>query len=329
MMSAPLLDVRDLHTHFTTYRGTLHAVDGVSFQVARGETLAMVGESGCGKSVTALSVMRLVRPPGKVVRGEVLLDREDLRRKSRAEMRQIRGTRMAMVFQDPLSTLNPTFTVANQLTEALRAHGVAKGRAAWTRGVELLEAMGIPDPQERMHSYPHELSGGMRQRVMIAIAISCRPDLLIADEPTTALDVTLQAQIMELLARVKEARGLAVVLITHDLGIVSRFAERAAVMYAGEIVEQGPTARLLSEPLHPYTQGLLRCVPRLGRPDLPISPIEGSVPDMVALPPGCRFAPRCPEVMEICLETSPSVYLPFPDRPVRCHLHSRAEMVTP
>jgi len=316
-----LLDVQDLHTHFPTYRGTLPAIDGVSLSVRPGETLALVGESGCGKSVTALSIMRLIRPPGRIARGRVLFDGDDLLAKPRREMRDIRGGRIAMVFQDPLSTLNPTFTIQNQIAETLRVHRVAKGTQVRQRAIELLEAMGIPAPHERLHSYPHELSGGMRQRVMIAIAVSCRPDLLIADEPTTALDVTLQAQIMDLLARIKQERGLAVILITHDLGIVSQFADRAAVMYAGQIVEQARVSDLMAEPLHPYTQGLLRCVPRLGRPDLPITPIEGSVPDLVALPPGCRFAPRCPEAMDRCRETVPPMYETPTGRLVRCYLH--------
>ena len=318
-MDHPLLDVQDLHTHFPTYRGTLPAVAGVSLSVRSGETLALVGESGCGKSVTALSIMRLIRPPGRIARGRVLFDGEDLIAKPSREMREIRGGRIAMVFQDPLSTLNPTFTIQNQIAETLRVHRVAKGTQTRERAIELLEAMGIPAPQERLHSYPHELSGGMRQRVMIAIAVSCRPDLLIADEPTTALDVTLQAQIMDLLARIKQERGLAVILITHDLGIVSQFADRAAVMYAGQIVEQARVSDLMAEPLHPYTQGLLRCVPRLGRPDLPITPIEGSVPDLVALPPGCRFAPRCPEAMDHCREAVPPMRETPTGRLVRCY----------
>jgi oligopeptide/dipeptide ABC transporter ATP-binding protein len=318
-MDHPLLDVQDLHTHFSTYRGTLPAVSGVSLSVRPGETLALVGESGCGKSVTALSIMRLIRPPGRIARGRVFFDGEDLLAKPRREMQDIRGGRIAMVFQDPLSTLNPTFTIQNQIAETLRVHRVAKGTQVRERAIELLESMGIPAPHERLHSYPHELSGGMRQRVMIAIAVSCRPDLLIADEPTTALDVTLQAQIMDLLARIKQERGLAVVLITHDLGIVSQFADRAAVMYAGQIVEQARVSDLMAGPLHPYTQGLLRCVPRLGRPDLPITPIEGSVPDLVALPPGCRFAPRCPEAMDRCGETVPPMHETHTGRLVRCH----------
>ncbi|UCH36686.1 MAG: ABC transporter ATP-binding protein [Armatimonadota bacterium] len=322
-MTRPLLDVRDLHTQFHTYRGPLRAVDGVSLRVNRGETLALVGESGCGKSVTALSIMRLVRRPGKIVRGDVLFDGQDLLHTSAAAMRHIRGGRVAMVFQDPLSTLNPVFPAGAQIAESLKVHGVARGREARERSLHLLEAMGVPAARDRLRSYPHELSGGMRQRVMIAIAVACEPELLIADEPTTALDVTLQAQIMDLLARIKEETGLAIMLITHDLGIVAQFSDRAAVMYAGQIVEQGPVAELLERPLHPYTQGLLRCVPRLGRPDVAITPIEGSVPDMVVPPPGCRFAPRCPQAMDRCLETMPDVYAPEADRLVRCYLYSQ------
>jgi oligopeptide/dipeptide ABC transporter ATP-binding protein len=325
MTERPLLELDDLHTHFSTYRGTLRAVDGVSLSVKRGETLALVGESGCGKSVTALSVMRLIRRPGRIVSGRIVFDGQDLLSMKKSEMVEIRGSRIAMVFQDPLSTLNPTFSVGNQIVETLRVHRIARGRQARERAVELLETMGIPAAADRLRSYPHELSGGMRQRVMIAIAVSCHPDLLIADEPTTALDVTLQAQIMDLLARVKQERGLAVLLITHDLGIVSQFAQRAAVMYAGQIVEQASVSELMEEPLHPYTQGLLRCVPRLGRPDIPMRPIEGTVPDLVALPPGCRFAPRCPEAMERCSEADPPTYEPRASRRVRCYLYERSE----
>ncbi len=320
-MKRPLLEAQELHTYFETYRGTLRAVEGIGLRVARGETIALVGESGCGKSVTALSIMRLVRAPGRIVAGRVLLDGEDLLAKSEAEMRDIRGGRIAMVFQDPLSTLNPTFTVESQITETLRVHRVGAGREARDRAVELLEAMGIPAARDRLPSYPHELSGGMRQRVMIAIAVSCRPELLIADEPTTALDVTLQAQIMDLLAGIKEERGLAIVLITHDLGIVAQFAERAAIMYAGQIVEESLVSQLMEEPLHPYTRGLLRCVPRLGRPDIPISPIDGVVPDLVSLPDGCRFAPRCSAAMERCGRAVPRLYPVGGERAVRCYLY--------
>ncbi len=324
-MGEAVLGVRDLHTHFSTYRGVLRAVDGVSFELKRGETLALVGESGCGKSVTALSIMGLVRRPGRIVRGEVLFGGEDLLRKSQSEMRRVRGGRIGMVFQDPLSTLNPTFSVETQIVESLRIHGVAKGKEARERSIELLEAMGIPAARERMGAYPHELSGGMRQRVMIAIAVSCEPELLIADEPTTALDVTLQAQIMDLLAEIKEERGLSIALITHDLGIVSQFSDRAAVMYAGQVVEQGAVAELLEEPLHPYTQGLLRCVPRLGRADVALTPIEGSVPDMAALPPGCRFAPRCPKAWDRCRDELPEMREVKDDRFVRCHMYGEEE----
>ncbi len=324
-MSSALLEVRNLRTRFDTYRGPLVAVDGVSLSIAPGEALALVGESGCGKSVTALSLMRLVRRPGRIVDGEVLLNGEDLLRKSEAEMRSIRGRRMAMVFQDPLSTLNPAFRIEAQIAESLRVHGVARGSAARERCVELLEAMGIPAPRERLRAYPHELSGGMRQRVMIAIAMSCSPELLIADEPTTALDVTLQVQIMDLLTSLKRDEGLSVMLITHDLGLVSQFCDRVAVMYAGHIVEQASVSRLLARPLHPYTRGLLRCIPRLGRPDIPIVPIPGSVPDLLDPPAGCRFAPRCPEAAPRCSEVvPPACHLEGGEHMVRCHLYAGA-----
>jgi oligopeptide/dipeptide ABC transporter ATP-binding protein len=325
-MPAALLETRNLSTRFDTYRGPLVAADKVSFAVAQGEALALVGESGCGKSVTALSLMRLVRRPGRIAGGEVLLDGADLLKKTPSEMRRIRGQRMAMVFQDPLSTLNPAFRVERQIAESLRVHGVARGRAARERCVELLEAMGIPAARDRLRSYPHELSGGMRQRVMIAIAMSCSPELLIADEPTTALDVTLQVQIMDLLTSLKRERGLSIILITHDLGLVSQFCDRVAVMYAARIVEQAPVSSLLAEPLHPYTQGLLQCIPRLGRPDIPITPIEGAVPDLINPPRGCRFAPRCPKAFERCLQADPQDYLlPGGDRTVRCYLYEGAD----
>lgn len=329
MTERPLLEVKGLCTQFATYRGPLVAVDGVSLTVRRGETLALVGESGCGKSVAAMSVMRLVRRPGRITAGQVLFEGEDLLGKTRREMQRLRGDRIAMVFQDPLSTLNPAFTVETQIAESLRVHGVARGREARARCIELLDAMGIPAPRERLRSYPHELSGGMRQRVMIAIAVSCSPDLLIADEPTTALDVTLQVQIMDLLAEIKRQRRLAIILITHDLGIVSQFSDRAAVMYAGRIVEQASVADLLAEPLHPYTEGLLGCVPRLGRPEVPITPIEGTVPDLVAPPVGCRFAPRCPRVMDRCVESEPPDYRVGGGRIVRCYLREELRQGAP
>ncbi|MBI3944770.1 MAG: ABC transporter ATP-binding protein [Armatimonadetes bacterium] len=337
---APILAVKKLRTCFDTYRGQVRAVDGISLSVRPGETVALVGESGCGKSAAALSIMRLVPPPGRITGGQVIFDGQDLLALSRAEMRRIRGRRIAMVFQDPLTALNPTLRVGAQLVETLATQGAARGRAARQRAVALLDAVGIPAAAERMRAYPHELSGGMRQRVVIAMAIAGQPDLVIADEPTTALDVTLQAQIMELLAKLKEERGLAILLITHDLGIVANFADRAAVMYAGQIVAEGPVADLVREPLHPYARGLLRCVPRLGRPDVPIHPIHGSVPDMVAPPAGCRFAPRCPEAMPQCRQEMPVLKRQPPTartirqnsegeslarggtvRRVRCHLH--------
>jgi oligopeptide/dipeptide ABC transporter ATP-binding protein len=319
-MERPLLEVAGLRTRFDTYRGPLVAADRVSFELRRGETLALVGESGCGKSVTATSIMRLVRRPGLITHGQVFFRGEDLLRLPERAMRRLRGRRMAMVFQDPLSTLNPAFTVGSQITESLRVHGVARGRAARDQAAELLAAMGLPSPRERLRSYPHELSGGMRQRVMIAIAVSCSPELIIADEPTTALDVTLQAQIMELLASIRTKRGLSMILITHDLGLVSRFCDRAAVMYAGRIVEYATVPELLARPLHPYTEGLLKCIPRLGRPDIPVTPIEGAVPDLASPPPACRFAPRCPYVMARCEEREPPDYRLAGGRLARCYL---------
>lgn len=320
-----ILDIRDLHTCFLSDRSVVRAVNGVSLTVRQGETVALVGESGCGKSATALSILRLVPPPGRITKGRILFDGEDLLKKPEAEMRQIRGRRIGMVFQDPLAVLNPTLSVGGQIAETLKVHGIARGSAARERSIELMGAMGIPAARERFHSYPHELSGGMRQRVVIAIAVACEPDLLIADEPTTALDVTLQAQIMDLLTLLKSERGLAILLITHDFGIVAQFADRAAVMYAGQVVEEGQVADIITEPLHPYTQGLLRCVPRLGRLDEEIAPIEGNVPDMASPSRGCCFAPRCSYTMERCLVEMPALITCGDNRTVRCHLYDTDE----
>jgi len=323
MTNSPVLEVEGLQTRFSTHRGPLVAADSVSFELRQGETLALVGESGCGKSVTATSIMRLIRPPGRIAAGRVLFGGDDLLQLPERRMRHLRGQRIAMVFQDPLSTLNPAFTIGSQIIESLRTHRVAKGRVARERAADLLAAMGIPTPRERLHSYPHELSGGMRQRVTIAVAVSCSPEIIIADEPTTALDVTLQVQIMDLLASLRAERGLSMILITHDLGVVSHFCDRAAVMYAGRIVESAPVADLLARPLHPYTEGLLQCVPRLGRPDLPVTPIEGAVPDLVSPPPACRFAPRCPYVMPRCEQREPPDYRLAGGRLARCYLREQ------
>lgn len=295
-----LLVVEGLRTHFPTRAGVVRAVDDVSFTIVRGETLALVGESGSGKSVTALSVMGLLSPPGRIVDGRILFNGRDLRTATPAAWTTLRGAQLAMIFQDPLTSLNPVFTVGEQIAEMLRRHLGLPSRQAWRRAVDALASVAIPDPARRARQYPHEMSGGMRQRVMMAMALCCNPQLLIADEPTTALDVTIQAQILELIAVQQRERNLGVLLITHDLGVVAQVADRAAVMYAGRIVETAPVETLFSRPQHPYTQGLLASVPRPGRREARLPAIEGVVPKPTELPPGCAFAPRCPEAEPAC-----------------------------
>lgn len=301
-----LLEVRNLKTYFATRKGEVRSVDDVSFTVQLGETLSLVGESGCGKSVTALSIMRLLSSPGRIVGGEVLFEGRNLLKLSEKEMRAISGDDIAMIFQDPMTSLNPVLTVGEQIAEAIRLHRKVSKREAWSQAIEGMRDVAIPSPETRAKSYPHEMSGGMRQRVMIAMALACDPKLLIADEPTTALDVTIQAQILDLLKELREKRNLALLLITHDLGVVAETADRVAVMYAGKIVEEASVAELFSRPRHPYTEGLLRAVPRLdekrqGRM-LRLQTIEGTVPNPLELPPGCRFAPRCPHAKDKCRE---------------------------
>ena len=288
-----LLDVRGLRTSFHTTDGVVRAVDGIDFQVRRGEVMGLVGESGCGKSVTSLSIMRLVAPPGRVEGGEVIFDGHDLLKLSRREMRDLRGERISMIFQQPTSSLNPVYDVGMQLGEVLELHRNMKRPAARNRALELLRMVGIPDPQRRLDAFPHELSGGMAQRVMIAMALACEPELLIADEPTTALDVTIQAQILDLMRTLQRETNTAMILITHDLGVVAEMCDRVAVMYAGEIVEQSDVATLFDEPKHPYTRGLIGSVPTLGSTAAQLATIPGSVPNLIDLPPACRFAPRC------------------------------------
>jgi oligopeptide/dipeptide ABC transporter ATP-binding protein len=297
---APILEVDDLRTSFHTREGEGRAVDGVSFHLHRGETLGLVGESGCGKSVTALSILRLVSPPGRIGGGAIRLAGRDLLTLSEPEMRRVRGDEVAMVFQEPMSSLNPVLTCGAQIEEAVRLHQGASRRQARERAIEMMRLVGIPAPEQRVDEFPHQLSGGMRQRVMIAIALSCHPDLLIADEPTTALDVTIQAQILELLERLQQELHMAVLLITHDLGVVAEVADRVAVMYAGQIVETATTADLFAHPRHPYTRGLLASVPHLDRDQERLEVIPGRVPAATAFPEGCRFRPRCPLAEEAC-----------------------------
>ncbi|HEX7999148.1 MAG TPA: ABC transporter ATP-binding protein [Pyrinomonadaceae bacterium] len=301
-----LLEVKNLQTHFQTRAGLVRAVDGVSFHVDRGELLSLVGESGCGKSMTALSVMRLVAAPGKIVGGEIIFDGESLLEASEERMREIRGDDIAMIFQDPMTSLNPVYTIGEQIAEALRLHRKLSRADARKATIAAMGEVAIPDPARRVDDYPHQLSGGMRQRVMIAMALACDPKLLIADEPTTALDVTIQAQILELLNELRRTRELGVLLITHDLGVVAEVADRVAVMYTGRIVEESPVEELFARPKHPYTEGLLRSVPKLTVADAArasrLETIEGVVPSPTALPPGCHFAPRCSHRMPRCTE---------------------------
>jgi oligopeptide/dipeptide ABC transporter ATP-binding protein len=305
--SPPLLVVEDLKTHFFTRRGITKAVDGVSFTLHAGETLALVGESGSGKSVTCLSLVRLVpEPAGRIVGGRVLLEGDDLLRKSAAEMRRVRGKQIAMVLQDPMTSLNPALTIGSQVSEVLRLHQGLHGTPLRERVLEALRRLRISAADTRLRHYPHQFSGGMRQRVSSAIALSCAPRLLIADEPTTSLDVTIQAQYLDLLKEVQAAAGVAVILVTHDFGIVAANADRVAVMYAGKIVEMGTTLQIFDNPRHPYTQALLRCLPDAGLRDRQLVEIGGQPPDLARLGPGCPFAPRCPERQPICEEAYPS-----------------------
>ena len=299
---AALLEVNNLVTQFFTMEGVVKAVDDISYNLEPGETLGLVGESGCGKSVSALSVMRLIPwPPGKVMNGEVLFEGEDLLKIDNNEMRSIRGKEIAMVFQEPMTSLNPVLTIGRQLTETMELHLNLDKQGAQQRAVDLLQMVGIPDPDRRLVQYPHQFSGGMRQRVMIAMALSCNPKLLIADEPTTALDVTIQAQILELMKSLCREFGTALIVITHNLGVVARYADRVNVMYAGKIIEKGTSEEIYHQPKHPYTLGLLQSVPRLDEPRrVKLEPIEGQPPDLINLPPGCSFRSRCRYAIEKC-----------------------------
>ena len=316
----PVLQVENLHTYFHAEEGLLKAVAGVSFFLKKGETLGLVGESGCGKTVTALSLMRLVPPPGKIERGRIMLEEEDLLALSEKEMREVRGKEMAMIFQEPMTSLNPVFTIGDQIMEAVLVHEKVGKAAARRRAIELLEQVSISQPAERLKDYPHQFSGGMRQRVMIAMALGCNPQVLIADEPTTALDVTIQAQILELLSRLRKEREMALLLVTHDLGVVAQESHRVAVMYLGTLVETSSTADLFRNPLHPYTRALLRSVPRLGERKKRLETIKGNVPSLLRIPSGCSFHPRCPEAEDICREREPVLEEKRSGHWVSCHL---------
>jgi peptide/nickel transport system ATP-binding protein len=314
----PLLVVEGLETHFPTAGGVLRAVDGVSFTIDRGEVLGLVGESGCGKSVTSLSIMRLVPPPGRITTGRVVFEGEDLLAKDAEAMRRVRGARIAMVFQEPMTSLNPVFSIGDQISSAVRAHGGAGRREAWERAHAMLDLVQIPAPRQRARDYPHQLSGGLRQRAMIAMALVSGPALLIADEPTTALDVTIQAQILDLLRRLQAERGMAVLLITHDLGVVAELCHRVAVIYGGRIVELAPVRRLFARPIHPYTRGLLECLPHPSRFGQPLASIEGVPPDLRQPGAGCRFAPRCAHAIASCRRDEPDFVEREPGHFVAC-----------
>ncbi|MGH9899556.1 MAG: ABC transporter ATP-binding protein [Pyrinomonadaceae bacterium] len=325
-----LLEVRNLQTHFPTRAGLLRAVDGISFYIDHGEVFGLVGESGCGKSITALSIMRLIARPGEIAGGEVFLSGRDLLKITKEEMRSVRGNDIAMIFQDPMTSLNPVYTVGEQIAEVIRLHRHLTRKEAKLTSIAAMHEVAIPDPERRFNDYPHQLSGGMRQRIMIAMALACDPKLLIADEPTTALDVTIQAQILDLLGNLRRTRDLSLLLITHDMGVIAEIADRVAVMYTGLIVEESPVKEIFSSPKHPYTVGLLNSVPKLssdgtGRSERLLT-IEGSVPNPANLPPGCHFAPRCSRVMPNCVMPNcktgeiPVYQMPNQTR-VRCELY--------
>ena len=324
-MTGPLLQVEQLTTHYVAARGTrvTRAVEGVSFTLGAGETLGVVGESGSGKTTLALSLMRLLPPAARIVSGAIRFEGEDLLTKSDAEMRRIRGKRIAMILQDPMASLNPLFTVGDQVAEPMRVHDGLGRRAAWVRARELLAAVRIAAPQSRVGEYPHQLSGGMRQRIVGAIAIACEPRLIIADEPTTSLDVTIQAQYLSLLREMQRAHGLALIFITHNLGIVAKMCDQVAVMYAGRLVEGGPVRRIFSAPAHPYTRALLESIPRMDDGRERLTAIDGQPPDLIALPPGCAFAPRCGEAMDRCRAERPPAFGVAADHTAACWLRER------
>ena len=324
-----LLEINDLQTQFPTRAGLVKSVNGVSFHIDEGELLGLVGESGCGKSITALSIMRLIAEPGRIAGGSIKFKGEELTTASDDRMREIRGNDIAMIFQDPMTSLNPVYTVGEQIAEALRLHRKLNKKQAWDAAIEAMKEVSIPSPERRVNDYPHQLSGGMRQRVMIAMALACDPELLIADEPTTALDVTIQAQILELLDDLRKTRKLAVLLITHDLGVIAETADRVCVMYTGKIVEESGIDEIFAKPKHPYTQGLLKSVPKLStdaiEKDVRLQTIEGTVPSPTNLPDGCHFAPRCAYRMERCVHGEIPLYELPNDVKVRCLLYDEEQ----
>lgn len=325
MDNSNILEIKGLKTQFFTEGGVVRSVDGIDFSVKRGEVMGLVGESGCGKSVTSLSIMRLIGQPGKIVEGEIIFDNMDLVKLPESEMMKIRGNRISMIFQQPTSCLNPVFRVGEQLAEVLQIHQDLGKEAGEKRAVELLTMVGVPDPESRVKAFPHELSGGMAQRVMIAMALACVPELLIADEPTTALDVTIQAQILDLMHNLRSKMETSIILITHDLGVVAEMCDRVSVMYAGRIVEEAPVLELFQRSKHPYTVALIGSTPVLGHADKELTTIPGSVPNLSNLPPGCKFAPRCADrvrnKLEICTQEEPELKVIAPNHKVRCWLY--------
>ncbi|MFQ5975328.1 MAG: ABC transporter ATP-binding protein [Candidatus Hydrothermarchaeales archaeon] len=325
MVLETILTVKDLKTHFFTKRGVVKAVNGISFKIRKGEVLAIVGESGSGKTVSALSILRLIdSPPGEIIRGEVVFHGRDLMSSPMEELRDIRGKEIAMIFQDPQASLNPVFTVGDQITEQIKLHSRLSGKEVKAKAIELMKAVGIPRPEERFKQYPHQFSGGMQQRIMIAMALSCNPEILIADEPTTALDVTTQAQILELLFLLKEKRGMSILLITHDLGIVAGIADRIAVMYGGFVVEEGTVYDIFDDPKHPYTVGLLDCIPYglEEKETRRLKTIKGTIPSLIDLQKNCIFNPRCTKAMDICRKVRPGMIPLSKTHQVACHLYS-------
>ena len=322
MTTAPLLELDNLSTHYVSAKGTrvVRAVDEVSLSIFAGETLGIVGESGSGKSTLALTIMRVLPPAARIVTGRMMFEGEDLVQKSDDEMREIRGKRIALLVQDPMASLNPLFTIGNQVAEPIMVHEQASRETAWERARNLLKAVRIPSPETRVKQYPHEMSGGMRQRIVGAIGIACEPKLLIADEPTTSLDLTIQAQYLNLLRDLQREHGLALIFITHNLGIVAKMCDKLAVMYAGKVVEYGPVSRIFNEPVHPYTRALLNSIPRMSEDDQRLTAIDGQPPDLSSLPPGCSFAPRCPNVMPRCRDQEPPAFVPEVGRGARCWL---------
>ncbi|WP_281486931.1 ABC transporter ATP-binding protein [Lysinibacillus sphaericus] len=324
MKQDTVLEVKNLQTYFYSSEGVAKAVDGVSFTLQKGETLGIVGESGCGKSMTSLSLLRLVpSPPGKIINGEILLNNTDILKLSDEELRKIRGNKISMIFQEPMTSLNPVLSVGEQIAESIRLHQGLSRKEAWQKAVDMISLVGIPAPEKRAKQEPYQLSGGMRQRIMIAMALACTPDVLIADEPTTALDVTIQAQIIDIIQNLQKQLGMSILFITHDLGVVAEVCDKIAVMYAGQVVEEGTTDSLFEKPLHPYTNGLIQSLPKLYEDQEELSTIQGTVPSPYHYPSGCRYAERCPFATELCREKQPELLTIEPEKKVRCWMYSK------